>query len=111
LPPGGTSPAHQHDEHESAACVMSGEAVLWFGAHLEHDVVAGLGDFLYIPDGVPHVVVNPSDTEPAVAALARTDPARTGERDGAARTRRARRRLTWRSNARSSASASPCPRR
>jgi uncharacterized RmlC-like cupin family protein len=48
--------------------------VLWFGAHLEHHVVAGPGDFLYIPDGVPHVVVNPSETEPAVAALARTDP-------------------------------------
>jgi uncharacterized RmlC-like cupin family protein len=74
LPPGGKSHAHQHDEHESAAYVISGEMVLWFGAQLEHHVVAGPGDFLYIPEGVAHVVVNPSETVPAVAVLARTDP-------------------------------------
>jgi uncharacterized RmlC-like cupin family protein len=73
LPPGARSRAHRHDEHESAAYVMTGEMELWFGERLEHQVVAGPGDFLYIPDGVPHVVVNPSDTEPAVAVLARTD--------------------------------------
>jgi uncharacterized RmlC-like cupin family protein len=74
LPPGARSRAHQHDEHESAAYVMEGEMVLWFGERLEHKVVARPGDFIYIPDGVPHLVLNPSDTEPAVAVLARTDP-------------------------------------
>jgi uncharacterized RmlC-like cupin family protein len=74
LPPGARSRAHRHDEHESAAYVIEGEMVLWFGERLEHKVVAAAGDFLYIPNGVPHVVANPSQVEPAVAVLARTDP-------------------------------------
>jgi uncharacterized RmlC-like cupin family protein len=74
LPPGARSRAHRHDEHESAAYVIEGEMVLWFGEQLEHKVVATAGDFLYIPDGVPHVVANASQLTPAVAVLARTDP-------------------------------------
>jgi uncharacterized RmlC-like cupin family protein len=74
LPAGARSRAHQHDDHESAAYVIEGRMVLWFGARLEHHAVAGPGDFLYIPNGVPHLVLNPSDTEAAVAVLARTDP-------------------------------------
>jgi uncharacterized RmlC-like cupin family protein len=31
------------------------------------------GDFIYIPNGVPHLVLNGSETEPATAVLARTD--------------------------------------
>lgn len=74
LPPGARSRAHQHDEHESAAYVIDGEMVLWFGERLEDKVVARPGDFLYIPQGVPHLVANASETERAVAVLARTDP-------------------------------------
>jgi uncharacterized RmlC-like cupin family protein len=74
LPPSARARAHQHDEHESAACVTEGEMVLWFGDRLEHRLVARPGDFVYIPDGVPHLVVNGSDSERAVAVLARTDP-------------------------------------
>ncbi len=74
LPPGARSRAHRHDEHESAACVIEGEMELWFGDRLEHNIVARVGDFIYIPEGVPHLVRNPSATDPAVAVLARTDP-------------------------------------
>lgn len=74
LPPGGRARAHRHDEHESAAYVIQGEMVMWFGERLERKLVARPGDFVYIPNGVPHVVMNGSDTEPAVAVLARTDP-------------------------------------
>src|SRR5215207_3532180 len=74
LPPGARSKAHRHDEHESAAYVIEGEMVMWFGEQLEHKLVARTGDFVYIPNGVPHLVLNASDTEPAVAVLARTDP-------------------------------------
>jgi uncharacterized RmlC-like cupin family protein len=73
LPPGARARAHQHDDHESAAYVLEGEMVLWFGDQLEEKVVARPGDFLYIPSGVPHVVANPSKSEPAVAVLARAD--------------------------------------
>ena len=74
LPPGTRARAHLHAEHETAAYVIEGEMVLWSGERLEQKVVAGQGDFLYIPNGVPHLVANASDREPAVAVLARTDP-------------------------------------
>jgi uncharacterized RmlC-like cupin family protein len=74
LPPGAQSRAHLHQDHESAAYVIEGTMVMRFGERLEHGVSAGPGDFIYIPDGVPHVVLNPSETEAAVAVLARTDP-------------------------------------
>ena len=74
LPPGARSKAHQHDHHESAAYVIEGQIVTWFGDRLENKLESGPGDFVYIPDGVPHLVINASDTEPAVAVLARTDP-------------------------------------
>jgi uncharacterized RmlC-like cupin family protein len=73
LPPGARARAHLHAEHESAAYVIEGAMVLWSGERLEEKVVAGPGDFLYIPNGVPHLVANASDREPAVAVLARTD--------------------------------------
>jgi uncharacterized RmlC-like cupin family protein len=74
LPPGARARAHRHDEHESAAYVLEGEMVLWFGERLEHKLVARPGDFIYIPNGVPHLVLNASAIKPAVAVLARTDP-------------------------------------
>jgi uncharacterized RmlC-like cupin family protein len=74
LPPGARARAHQHDDHETAVYVMEGQMVLFSGERLEHKVVANPGDFLYIPNGVPHLVVNGSDTEPTVGVLARTDP-------------------------------------
>ncbi len=80
LPPGGRARAHLHADHESAAYVISGEFVLWCGDRLEERLVAGPGDFLYIPSGVPHLPENASRTEAAVAILARTDP---NENEGA----------------------------
>ncbi len=73
LPPGARARAHQHGEHESAAYVIEGEMVLWFGERLEQKLVARPGDFIYIPSGIPHLVLNGSETESAVAVLARTD--------------------------------------
>lgn len=74
LPPGAQSRAHLHAEHESAAYVIEGGLVLWFGERLEERVAAGSGDFLYIPSGVPHLVANASDGQPVVTVLARSDP-------------------------------------
>lgn len=73
LPPGARGRAHLHADHESAAYVLQGELVLWFGERLEERLVARAGDFLYIPGGVPHLPANASATEPAIAVLARTD--------------------------------------
>ena len=71
LPPGARSRAHRHDQHESAAYVIEGEMVVWFGEQLEHTLTGVPGDFIYIPAGVPHLVLNGSDTEPAVGGRGR----------------------------------------
>jgi uncharacterized RmlC-like cupin family protein len=74
LPPGAVGRAHLHADHESAAYVLDGTFVLWFGEQLEENIVGRPGDFLYIPAGVPHLPANGSQAAPAVAVLARTDP-------------------------------------
>ncbi len=80
LPPGASGRAHLHAAHESAAYVVEGELVLWYGAELGEHCVASQGDFVYIPPGVPHLPANASATKPAIAVLARTDP---GENESA----------------------------
>jgi uncharacterized RmlC-like cupin family protein len=72
IAPGSRAKAHLHKGHESAAYVLSGEVVTWFGEQLEEHAVARAGEFVYIPPGVPHVPVN-YGSEPAVALIARTD--------------------------------------
>ena len=74
IPPGGRANAHYHDGHESAIYLLSGSAEQLWGDRLENHDVVKPGDYVYIPPGVPHVVMNRSKTEPAVAVIARTDP-------------------------------------
>jgi len=74
IPPGGKAKAHLHQNHETAIYVLSGEAGMWFGENLSEHMTAKAGDFIYIPDGVPHLPYNPSQTQPVTAVLARTDP-------------------------------------
>jgi uncharacterized RmlC-like cupin family protein len=74
VPPGGRAKAHKHASHEMAIYVLSGEAGMWYGERLEHHMVTRPGDFVYIPADTPHLPYNLSQTEPAVAVVARTDP-------------------------------------
>jgi uncharacterized RmlC-like cupin family protein len=73
IQPGDRAKAHMHDGHETAIFVICGESVMWYGDRLENHVVAGAGDMVYIPAGVPHLPANVSD-KPCVAVIARTDP-------------------------------------
>jgi uncharacterized RmlC-like cupin family protein len=74
IPGGGRARAHLHQNHETAMFILSGQAGMWYGGQLEEHLTVGAGDFLYIPAGVPHLPYNLSQTEPAVAVVARTDP-------------------------------------
>jgi uncharacterized RmlC-like cupin family protein len=74
IPPGAAATAHLHRDHETAIYMLSGEVEMRYGQHLEQQLVARAGDFLYIPAGMPHQPANLSQSEPAVAVLARTDP-------------------------------------
>lgn len=73
IQPGVRSQAHSHGEHESAAYVLEGEVVTWFGEGLLKHVTARPGDFVFIPPNVPHVAANYGDVD-AVALMARSDP-------------------------------------
>jgi uncharacterized RmlC-like cupin family protein len=72
IPAGGRAKAHLHEGHETAAYVLEGEVVTWYGEGLRRHVLTGPGDFAYIPAGVPHLPVN-YGSEDAVAVIARTD--------------------------------------
>jgi uncharacterized RmlC-like cupin family protein len=75
VPPGAISEPHYHDGYETAIYQLAGRAETRYGPALEESVVTEAGDFLFIPPGVPHQAVNLSDTEPAVALIARNDAA------------------------------------
>jgi uncharacterized RmlC-like cupin family protein len=73
IPPGGKAEAHIHKGHESAIYLLQGRVETRYGEHLEKSIVNVAGDFIFIPPDVPHQPVNLSDSEPAIAIVARTD--------------------------------------
>lgn len=74
IPPGGRAKPHLHAHHESAIYVLSGQAGMWYGAGLREHLRLDAGDFLYIPANTPHLPYNPSEVNPCVGLIARTDP-------------------------------------
>jgi uncharacterized RmlC-like cupin family protein len=74
IPPGGRAKAHVHTHHETAIYLISGAVVVLHGQGLQQRDDMRAGDFFYIPANVPHLPINSSDTEPAVAVVSRTDP-------------------------------------
>jgi uncharacterized RmlC-like cupin family protein len=73
MPPGASAQPHYHEAHETTIFVLEGVAEMRHGPDLEHVMVTGAGDFVYIPAGVPHQPYNPSDGV-VRAVIARTDP-------------------------------------
>jgi uncharacterized RmlC-like cupin family protein len=74
IPPGGRAQAHRHVGSESAIYLLSGTVETFYGPCLEQRVINRAGDFLFIPADVPHMPVNLSASQPAVAIVARNDP-------------------------------------
>jgi uncharacterized RmlC-like cupin family protein len=74
IPAGAAAHAHLHRNHETALYLLQGRVETFYGEGLKKSVVNVAGDFIYIPAGVPHKPVNLSQTEPAIAIVARTDP-------------------------------------
>ena len=74
IPPGERAYAHKHAAHETAIHVLRGVSGCFWGERLEHHVIAGAGDFVYIAADVPHLPYNRSPDETVIAVIARTDP-------------------------------------
>ncbi|HEY8125997.1 MAG TPA: cupin domain-containing protein [Methylocystis sp.] len=73
IPPGGKAQAHTHKGHESAIYLLQGRVETRYGDNLEKSVVNVAGDFIFIPPDVRHQPVNLSDSEAAIAIVARND--------------------------------------
>jgi uncharacterized RmlC-like cupin family protein len=73
VPPGASAAPHYHDGYETAIYQLEGLVETRYGPGLEQSIVTEAGDFLFVPPGVPHQAVNLSQTEPAVAIIARND--------------------------------------
>jgi len=73
VPPGAVAFAHIHVDFEVMLFILEGSVRHEYGENLEHSVDNSAGDFIFIQPGVPHEVINLSDTERVIAVVARSD--------------------------------------
>ncbi len=73
IPPGAKAEPHFHEGFETAIYMLKGRVETRYGENLAKSVINEAGDFIFIPAGVPHQPVNLSQTEPAMAIVARND--------------------------------------
>ena len=74
IPPGGVAYAHVHVGFEVMLYILQGRVRHEYGPGLTQVIENQAGDFIFIEPGVPHEVLNLSQTEPVVAVVARSDP-------------------------------------
>jgi uncharacterized RmlC-like cupin family protein len=74
IPPGAKAEPHFHQNFETAIYLLKGKVETRYGENLSKSVVNQEGDFIFIPEGVPHQPRNLSDSEPAIAIVSRNDP-------------------------------------
>jgi len=69
--PGVASGVHHHGALETIIYVVSGEALIRWGAQMEHEAAVGPGDFIYVPPNVAHQEINPSLDTPSQWVIVR----------------------------------------
>ena len=74
IPPSAKAEPHFHNGYETAIYLLKGNVQTFYGKDLSKSVINQQGDFIFIPDGVPHQPVNLSSTEEAIALVSRNDP-------------------------------------
>lgn len=73
IPAGAKAEPHFHKGYETAIYMLKGRVQTLYGENLAKSVVNEAGDFIFIPAGVPHQPINLSDTDAAIAIVARND--------------------------------------
>ena len=73
VPPGAVAYAHVHVDFEVMLFILKGKVRHEFGDSLEKSMDNEAGDFIFIEPGIPHEVINLSDSEPVIAVVARSD--------------------------------------
>ena len=64
IKPGARTGIHHHGEQQTIAYVLSGICEVRWGARGECVARAKAGDFIHVPAFLPHMEINPSDSEP-----------------------------------------------
>jgi uncharacterized RmlC-like cupin family protein len=65
---------HRHGEHETIVYLLGGEALLRWGRRGEYSTTARAGDFLLVPNWLPHQELNPSNEHPFLWVVVRSTP-------------------------------------
>jgi uncharacterized RmlC-like cupin family protein len=74
-PPGGSTLVHHHGDCETVVYVLQGRArFTWGPTGTEEELIADVGDFVYIPASEVHVEGNVSLTEPLEVIVTRNCP-------------------------------------
>ena len=61
--PGGRTGIHHHGEQQTIAFVLSGVCEVRWGERGQFAAIAHAGDFIHVPAFVPHIEINPSETD------------------------------------------------
>ena len=69
--PGGRTEIHHHGECETSIYILRGKARFYSGDDLRNIVIAGEGDFVYVPAFEVHVEENANDDADLVVLLSR----------------------------------------
>jgi uncharacterized RmlC-like cupin family protein len=66
IPPGGRNKCHYHVKCDAAMHILKGRLKMFFGPPIQQqEAVVEEGDFVFIPQGEIHGLMNLSDAEPA----------------------------------------------
>ncbi|MDB5394568.1 MAG: Cupin 2 conserved barrel domain protein [Rhodospirillales bacterium] len=72
--PGARTGIHHHGEQQTIACVLSGFCEVRWGLRGEYAANAKAGDFIHVPAFLPHMEINPSDSQPFRWVVVRSTP-------------------------------------
>jgi uncharacterized RmlC-like cupin family protein len=61
---GARTGVHHHGEQQTIAYVLSGVCEVRWGANGQFAASAGAGDFIHVPAFLPHMEINPSNSQP-----------------------------------------------
>ena len=73
IPAGARAKPHYHEGFETAIYLLKGDVQTFYGESLKESCINKQGDFIFIPAGVPHMPVNLSTVDEAIAIVARND--------------------------------------
>src|ERR1700675_2182544 len=72
--PGARTGIHHHGEQETIAYVLSGVCEIRWGAKGEYAASAKAADFIHVPAFLPHMEINPSNSDSFHCVVVRSTP-------------------------------------